>query len=239
MRLGIMQPYFFPYLGHFSLISSVEQWIVFDVTQYTPKTWMNRNRVLHPKSGPMYISVPMVNSSNSIKTSEAMLLDLDGTKKSITGKMSHYKKKAPYYYKVQKIIKQAFECSRDNTLTSLNVSALVAVCEYLNIPFHYRICSELSLEYPKILGPGDWAPFICHQLGATEYVNPIGGKDIFDVKNFQDRGVKLIFSEFNEFEYPTGQYSYEPHLSILDVMMWNSPEEIVNALKQNTCLVSA
>jgi len=55
MRLGIMQPYFFPYLGHFSLISSVDKWIVFDVTQYTPKTWMNRNRILHPKTGWQYV----------------------------------------------------------------------------------------------------------------------------------------------------------------------------------------
>ena len=48
MRLGIMQPYFFPYLGHFALIANVDAWIVFDVTQYTPRTWINRNRVLHP-----------------------------------------------------------------------------------------------------------------------------------------------------------------------------------------------
>jgi WbqC-like protein family len=48
MRLGIMQPYFCPYLGHFALIAAVDQRIVFDVTQYTPKTWMNRNPILHP-----------------------------------------------------------------------------------------------------------------------------------------------------------------------------------------------
>lgn len=51
MRLGIMQPYFFPYPGHFALIAHVDQWLVFDITQYTPKTWMNRNRILHPRGG--------------------------------------------------------------------------------------------------------------------------------------------------------------------------------------------
>ena len=49
VKLGIMQPYFFPYLGHFALIAHTDAWVVFDITQYTPKTWMNRNRVLHPK----------------------------------------------------------------------------------------------------------------------------------------------------------------------------------------------
>ena len=51
MRLGIMHPFFFPYLGHFALIAAVDQWIVFDVTQYTPKTWMNRNPILQPDTG--------------------------------------------------------------------------------------------------------------------------------------------------------------------------------------------
>lgn len=239
MRLGIMQPYFFPYLGHFALIASVDQWIVFDVTQYTPKTWMNRNRILHPKSGAMYVTVPLANSSNSIKTWEAKVLDPAEAKKSIIGKLSHYKKRAPYYDQVNNIVNQTFKNSADDTLVGLNVSALNAVCEYLNISFQHQICSKLSLEYPESLGPGEWAPYICHQLGATEYVNPIGGKDLFNASTFRESGVALYFAEFEEFKYPTPSYSYEPNLSILDVMMWNSPEAILAAIKNNTGLTKA
>jgi len=237
MRLGIMQPYFFPYLGHFALIASVDEWVVFDVTQYTPKTFMNRNRVLHPKSGMMYVTVPLANSSNSIKTSEALVLDMEEAKRSIAGKLSHYKKNAPYYHRVQKIIEEAFDGARDSSLVSLNVSALVTVCEYLGIPFRYRVCSELTLDYPERLGPGDWAPFICDALGASEYVNPVGGKDLFDVSRFQNIGVKLLFADFSEFQYSTDPYIYEPNLSILDVMMWNSPENIVAELSKGMNLV--
>ena len=42
-RIGIMQPYFFPHLPHFALIDQTDRWVVLDVTQYTPQTWMNRN----------------------------------------------------------------------------------------------------------------------------------------------------------------------------------------------------
>lgn len=234
-----MQPYFFPYLGHFSLITSVDKWIVFDVTQYTPKSWMNRNRILHPNTGWQYVTVPLANSSISTKTSEARVLDLAKTKKSIIGKLSHYKKKAPYYQKVNSLVQQAFDNSSDDTLVSLNVSALSAVCDYLEIPFSYQICSKLALDYPPKLGPGDWAPYICQNLGASEYVNPAGGKDIFDVSVFQQRGVTLYFAEFAEFKYATSSYGYESHLSILDVMMWNSPEDIIASLKQGTKIVKA
>ena len=239
MRLGIMQPYFFPYIGHFSLIYSVDKWIVFDVTQYTPKTWMNRNRILHPKIGWQYVTVPLANSSIFIKTSEARILSLTEAKKTIIGKLTHYKKTAPYFCQVTKIVQQAFDSLVDDSLVSLNVSALNLVCGYLEIPFSYQICSELALHYPSNLGPGDWAPHICEKLGATEYVNPIGGMKLFDTSVFQQRGIKLYFSEFNEFKYKTLPYGYEPHLSILDVMMWNAPEDIVAAVKQGTTLIKA
>ena len=234
-----MQPYFFPYLGHFALIASVDKWIVFDVTQYTPKTWMNRNRILHPKAGWQYVTVPLSNSSISIKTSEAKVLNLAETKRSILGKLSHYKKTAPYFYQVNKIVQNAFDGSLDDSLVSLDVSALSAVCDYLKIPFSYRITSNLGLEFPPKLGAGEWAPYICQMLDASEYVNPAGGKDIFDLSVFRQRNIALYFVEFAEFKYATPSYSYEPHLSILDVMMWNSPEEIVARLKQGTKLVKA
>lgn len=239
MKLGIMQPYFFPYLGHFSLIASVDKWIVFDVTQYTPKTWMNRNRILHPNSGWQYVTVPLANSSISIKTSDAKVLNLTETKRSIIGKISHYKKKAPYFDNVNKVVQQAFDGSLDDSLVNLNVSALSAVCDYLQIPFSYQICSKLVLDYPPKLKPGDWAPYICQSLGASEYVNPAGGKDIFDVSEFEQRGIMLYFDEFKNFKYATSSYTYEPHLSILDVMMWNSVETIVAGLKEGTKLIKA
>jgi hypothetical protein len=234
-----MQPYFFPYVGHFALIDSVDEWIVFDVTQYTPKTWMNRNRILHPKTGWLYVTVPLANSSNSILTSEARVLDLVKTQQSILGKLSHYRKKAPYYVEVTNIVQHAFTASSNDSLVNLNVNALNAVCDYLQIAFKYQIASELPLDYPPDLGPGDWAPFICEKLGATEYVNPIGGRDLFDITVFQDRGISLLFADFTEFEYATTPYSYEPHLSILDTMMWNAPRDIVAALKSGTTLLEA
>lgn len=234
-----MQPYFFPYLGHFSLIASVDQWIVFDVTQYTPKSWMSRNRILHPKTGWQYVSVPLANASISIKTREARVLNLDDTRKSISGKLSHYKKRAPYFSQVEGIVQRTFDSAADDSLVSLNVSGLVAVCDYLKIPFSYRICSQLGLDYPSDLGPGDWAPYICECLGASEYVNPAGGKELFDPEVFRRRGVILYFAEFAEFKYATRSYSYEPNLSILDVMMWNSAEEITAALRAGTTLTKA
>lgn len=229
LTLGIMQPYFFPYLGHFSLIAAVDEWIVFDVTQYTPKTWMNRNRILHPGAGWQYATVPLSNSSISIKTYEARVLNLPEAKANIVGKLSHYKKKAPHFEAVNALVNDVFDSATDDSLVHLNVRGLDAVCRYLDIPFNYRICSELNLPLPEKLPPGEWAPEICSLLGAHKYVNPAGGQEIFDPEEFARRGISLRFAQAKEFVYSTASYQFEPNLSILDVLMWVPPTAVARA----------
>ncbi len=237
LTLGIMQPYFFPYLGHFSLIAAVDEWIVFDITQYTPKTWMNRNRILHPKAGWQYVTMPLSNSSISIKIHEAKVLNLSAAKANIAGKLSHYKKKAPYFEKVTALVNEVFDSATDDSLVHFNVRALGAVCRYLGIPFHYRVCSELNLPLPEKPGPGGWALEICSLLGATNYVNPASGQDIFDPAAFARRGVSLHFAQAREFVYPVAPYQFEPNLSILDVLMWNSPDATAGAARNSMEIV--
>ncbi|WP_322031649.1 WbqC family protein [Paraburkholderia sp. J76] len=231
-----MQPYFFPYLGHFALIASTDAWVVFDITQYTPKTWMSRNRVLHPKEGWNYVSVPLSNASISIRTSEARVMDLEKSRASVLGKLSHYRGKAPYYRAVEKLVRETMQDGGDASLTRLNVRGLQAVCDYLALPFNYRICSEIDLPLPDAMGAGEWAPTICALFGASGYVNPAGGRDLFDPADFASRNIGLEFLTFAPFSYDTGDYRFEPGLSILDVLMWNSPEAVVEALRSGTTL---
>jgi len=237
VKLGIMQPYFFPYLGHFALIAHTDAWIVFDVTQYTPKTWMNRNRVLHPKEGWNYVSVPLANSSISIKTHEAQVLNLDEARRSVLGKLTHYRR-APYYKAVEALVQEAMAEHGDSSLVKLNVRGLDAVCRYLGLPFDYRICSELDLPLPDTLPPGGWAPAICAALGASGYVNPIGGRELFVPSDFSSRDIALQFLSFDHPVYEAGAFRFQPGLSILDVLMWNAPETVTQMIKQGTTLVA-
>lgn len=237
--LGIMQPYFFPYLGHFALIAHTNAWAVFDISQYTPKTWMNRNRVLHPKDGWSYVTAPLSNSSINIKTHEARILDLPATQNTVLGKLSHYRRKAPYFNEVAKLVNQAFDGLKSDSLVSLNVQALRVFCGYLGIPFHASICSELHLPLPPNLGPGEWALEISSLLGATGYMNPISGKDLFDPLRFKDRNVSLYFLQFEDFVYGTGTYQFERNLSILDVLMWNHPKVVLEYVLRNSRFIAA
>jgi hypothetical protein len=238
MKLGIMQPYFFPYLGHFALIAAVDEWAVFDVTQYARKSWINRNRVLHPDGGWQYVSMPLANSSIHIKISETRVAGLPEQERYVLGKISHYKRRAPYYVQACDVVRSAFAEVSDDGLVALNVAGLRTVCQYLGLPFRYRICSQLPIDYPAGLSAGQWAPWICARLSADVYVNPIGGRELFDPADFASAGVGLEFLDFESFTYDTQPYNFERDLSILDVLMWNSPDAVVQALRRNSSLTS-
>ena len=72
MRLAIMQPYFFPYIGYFQLIAAVDQFIVYDNIKYTKKGWINRNRMLQNGKDVMF-SLPLKSDSDFLDVCEREL----------------------------------------------------------------------------------------------------------------------------------------------------------------------
>lgn len=210
-----MQPYFFPYIGHFSLINKCDKWVVFDVTKYRKKSWMSRNIVTHPYEGETYISLP-VHADSKTLTKDAKIVDFQKAREDIRWKLYHYRK-APYYKDVIDLVNRSVSC---DSLVQCNLNGLKNVCEYVGIPFDYSICSAMNFNFPENMKAGDWAPFICKEMGATEYINPSSGEMLFEPEDFGD--IKLTFHDGEE------------SLSIIDVMMWQSPDEIRERIEQQS-----
>ncbi len=238
-RLGIMQPYFFPHLGHFALIASVDRWVVLDVTQYTPKTWMNRNRVLHPNESWMYVTVPVSHASRNKLIREVVLNDPERSLIAIQGKLAHYRKKAPHYDVVVGIVEQAFAGRSGNSLAALDISALRTVCDYLEIGFEFDLSSEMGLDLASVAHPGQWALRISEQLRAHEYVNPIGGAGLFRPAEFDESGIRLTFLDIPPMAYDSGPYQFVPSLSVIDVLMWNDPVDVRKFIEDKSTFFAA
>lgn len=229
--IGIMQSYFFPYLGYFSLIKDCTHWYVFDVCQYTPKMWMNRNRVLHPQKDWQYLSVTLSNSSRNIKSMEAIVASPHETLNAFVRKLSHYKFHAPYYDDVVNILYCSFENLPDNKLVTLNTRCLVETCKYLGISFHFTLVSDLNIPFPPRMGPGEWAPFISMYVNAESYVNPSSGAHLFNPDSFAACNVDLFYHFYKPIVYEPGRpFFFANNLSVLDVMMWVHPSIIIEHL---------
>ena len=229
MKLAIMQPYFFPYIGYFQLIANSDQFIFFDVTQYNKKSWMNRNRILHPTDtlGFQYTSVPINKNSQGTLIKDVSINNTEDWKSKIVGQLTVYKKlKAPYFEDVMSLINRVFEKEHTNFALFL-VEAMEHVCRYLGLNCEYRIASQIEFDRNQVDGPGDWALAISKELGANCYINPHGGYEIFDEKKYEENGVDISFIKPKLSTYKQSwRKGFMPGLSILDVMMFNGIKEI-------------
>lgn len=222
-----MQPYFFPYLGYFDLINRTDRWLVFDVVKYAPKSWMNRNRILHPSEGWQYISIPVNKHAGDGLIKDVQILDVGAARDKVCGQIEHYRKGgAPHFASVARLVDDCFLGLQGTLLRDLNVRSLALVCDYLGITFNHTNLSEMSLALPVIQDPGQWALEISCALGADAYLNPPGGRDIFQPDAWEDRGIRLGFTDLVSFSYATGHYTFIEHLSIIDVLMWNAPAAV-------------
>ena len=225
MKLAVMQPYFFPYLGYFDLINMVDEWIVFDTPQFMRHHWINRNRILHPNAGWQYICVPLKSHHQTTPINQIEISNDTDWENGILRQLLHYKKDAPYFAEVMAFLEDCFSESESN-LARFNINIFRKTCRKLGIDQPIRVFSEMNLSLGPIDGPQDWALRISQAVGATEYINRPGGAGLFDEKIFLECRIKLTIQTFENMTYDCGHRPYIPDLSIIDVMMWNSPEKI-------------
>ena len=242
MKLGIMQPYLFPYIGYFQLMNAVDKWVVFDDIQYIRHGWVNRNRVLSPNLEKewQYITVPLVKHQKTELIYNIVINNTEKWQSNIYNKLSYYKKiRAPYFKDVIKVVENCLSYDT-KFLNDLNIKSLKLVANYLGINFNYVISSKEEFDYSEVNNSGDWAFEISKQMDASTYVNPVGGKEIFDNEKFENEGIELKFLKSNNMHYKQSRRNYVPWLSIIDVMMFNPPERIkdmLNKTKESTCRI--
>ncbi|MDR2918156.1 MAG: WbqC family protein [Tannerella sp.] len=231
MKVGIMQPYFFPYLGYFSLMKHTDRFILFDTVQFIRHGWIERNRILKPMiEGWQYIRVPLQKHARHTLIKDILIDNTIGWRERIIAQLQHYKKKAPYYSTTLDLIKDIFS---DDFLdiVSLNHAVLRKTNAHIGIKKDIEIFSRMNIQIDPVEAPGEWALNICRSIGNVhEYWNPLGGIKIFDPVKYKQNDIQLKFHSVKSKEYFQNRYLFEPGLSIIDVLMFNSKEEINNML---------
>lgn len=226
MKVGINQPYFFPYLGYFGLIRHTDEWIVFDTAQYIFQGWIERNRILKQELGWQYIRVPLKNHSRRCMIKEIRVENEIDWRRVIFSKLSVYKKIAPFYKETIGVVEKVL--SRKVTgITELNCNATLEVCKYLEIDWNFSLLSEMNLKIDEVKSSDEWALNICKSLrNVTEYWNLPGGSSFYDKEKYIINNIEIKFYNQILNLYNQRREPFESGLSIIDVMMFNSKDEI-------------
>ena len=217
MKAAIMQPYFLPYLGYFQLISAVDEFVIYDNIQYTKKGWINRNRLLKNGADQLF-TIPLKSDSDYLDIRDRQISS-DFRRDKLLNQISEAYRKAPYFLNILALMTDIVNCE-DHNLFSYIYHSIVEVCRYLEITTPMRVSSSINMDHS--LKSEDRVIATCQAIGASQYINPIGGVTLYSHAHFRAAGVDLSFLRSTGREYRQFDGSFVPSLSILDVLMFNS-----------------
>lgn len=218
MKLAIMQPYLLPYIGYFQLIKASDRFVVYDDVNFINKGWINRNNIL--VSGKPYLfTVPLTNASQNKLIYEVGISSEPWQKKLLRTLQQSYQK-APFYSLVFPILEKIITYPAQN-ISELATFSITEIVDYLRI--QTELIASSKIYENENLKSQDRILDIVKKEGATTYINPIGGMELYDKALFKDNGIDLFFIKSKPIEYPQFQNDFVPWLSIVDVLMHNSP----------------
>lgn len=223
MKLAIMQPYFLPYIGYFQLIRSAEVLVLYDNIEYTKKGWINRNRILQHGQEAM-LSLPLKSASDYLHIGQRQLADNFDRAKMLRQIEGAYRR-APWFEQTWPLVQQIVNYPSQQLFDYLHHS-IVQLCQHLGLATRIVVSSTVPIDHQ--LKGADKVLAICHQLGASDYVNSIGGQALYSKQAFLQQQVRLHFIRSQPHSYPQFGAPYIPWLSVLDVLMFNGRQQLMD-----------
>lgn len=228
MKVGIMQPYLFPYIGYFQLINCSDLFVIYDDVQYINRGWINRNRLLN-KDQPFLFTMSLKKDSSTLNINERKFSEeFDNESKKLLKSLEYFYSKAPYFKDTMNLITDIFQ------FNTLNISEFISnhiskICKHLDIKTPLLLSSEINRD-PSLKGE-DAIIDIVSVLKGDHYINPIGGTNLYSKNQFDINGIQLSFLKTNGIRYPQfNNDEFVSNLSIIDVLMFNSKSEISELL---------
>lgn len=226
-KIGMMQPYLFPYLGYFQLISAVDVFVLGDNLQYVKESWMNRNRILD-QGKPFLISFPLKKSSHLSRINEKLFADHYIVDKEVLMKrIRHCYANAPAKHEFLPVLEEIMSMPEIN-FAKFAENSIRRICDYLEIRTPILIASNLDLE--ETGNKQDRVIHTMKKLNGDIYINPCGGMKLYEDAYFYQRGIALRFHHMDDITYRQHGRDFVPSLSIIDVLMFNRREKAIEML---------
>jgi len=227
MKVAIMQPYFFPYIGYFQLVAISDTFVFLDNVQYINRGWINRNYVLSNGKAKL-ISIPLKYAPRHIwiKDREISPVEYKKVVVKINKMLQACYSRSEYYSDIRPFIMHVLN-EKERSIAKLAENSIKKVCDYLGVKKQFYHASKVITDHEScnLDGPERIAKIV-NELGGTEYINPASGQELYKKDWFMSKGIKIYFMTPHIKSYPQGTAEFVPSLSIIDVLMNNSIEQI-------------
>lgn len=229
-RIGIMQPYFLPYIGYFQLMNMVDKFVIYDSIKFSKTSWIRRNRMLQ-NGGDAFFTLPIRRDSDYLNIDERFLIDnFKNEAHRLLRRIEANYSKAPYYKDFLPVVEEIILYDEPNLFKYI-LNSVKTMKEYLQIQTKIKPFSRLGEEIHRLKSQ-DKVIGACKALHATHYINSRGGMHLYDPEVFNKENIKLLFFEARNIKYPQFNHDFVPFLSILDVCMFNDLNKIKQLLSE-------
>lgn len=223
-----MQPYFFPYLGYFQLMSAVDHFVIYDDAQYMKGGWVNRNRLLYNGKARWWTR-PVEHANFRLPIMQRSYSAEQHTD-ALVAQMNMCYAESPHYLATAAFISEIL-ASEERNIAIYNEMLLVAVARHLGLRCTFSRASELDIGP---IGGQEKVIQICRALGATCYVNMIGGRPLYSRQAFAKAGIDLVFLQPELAPYEQFGKPFVAGLSVVDALMFNSIPTVRTLCEQLT-----
>lgn len=226
MKLAIMQPYIFPYLGYFQLLSAVDKFVFYDDVNFIKKGWINRNRIIVNQQT-QYFTIHLKNVSQNIYINKTELSLEPKWQPNLLSTLKLAYKNSPFQIPILQMIEEIFAKNHTN-IGELAKDSVISVLNYLNVSKEI-VSSSQEYNNSAIKGVNRIID-ICKIEKATIYLNAPGGKKYYVQSDFDSKNICLQFIKPILNSYPQNAQAFIPGLSIIDILMNCEKEAVRNML---------
>ena len=186
--IAVIQPYFYPYAGYFRLFAAADTVVLFDCVQFPRRGWVHRNRFALANRELDWLTLPLSKAPQDVRIADLQFRS--GADSLVLEEMRRF----PVLERARQIghplLRRALTFDGTDVATYL-CATLIETAKLLGLDRPIIRSSDLGIA--SALRGQDRVLEIVRRLGGTRYVNPSGGRELYDHATFNDAGVELRF----------------------------------------------
>ena len=225
MNLAVMQPYLFPYIGYWQLVDAVDIFVIYDDVNFIKRGYISRNNILQNQKAQLF-TLELIGASQNKKINE---ISVGNNSKKLLKTIKQNYSKAPFFNDVFQVLDEILN-NEEKELSKFLGFSLVKIAKYLNIDTKFLYSSDIKND--KTFKAQDRLIEMSKILNATGYINSIGGIELYDKEIFSQNDIHLSFLKAHEISYKQFNNEFVPNLSIIDIMMFTSIDEMKKMLDE-------
>ncbi len=186
--MAVIQPLFIPYAGYFRLFAAADVVVIFDCVQFPRRGWIHRNRLMLATGEIDWFTLPIV------KTARDTLIRELKFPADVRERLTAAARRFPVVERAMReqdpLVERVLDPQTDDVTSYL--IELLQLCN-ATLGLERPLVRSSSLPIPADIHAQDRVIAILNELGATAYVNPSGGRDLYDHATFNANGMELGF----------------------------------------------